>query len=381
MSSSVLMSGVVLVVVGVPMWKFGLHPGRVTHRLYAAQTGERLVAHRELVLLGGWVLVWLLLAVGVTRSLLLLGQLVVHVLRSATDSPGERTNQRVVRMLLIFTVGLVSTTKVVSHSSTVANSERDDTQRSLPSGPPNALPALASAGLAVGLAAHIQRERAMLLRDSPVSARLRRPNSASLSRAVAVFERAQEWGHDAQGRPEPVANLVDQTALLVPIGRTDDQLVHLQILPGDKISVEAPADDALTIFRHVVNTLVLAPWLNSPQLVVCGFETSDVVVAHNVFFAPDPAAAVVQALSLKTGQPADPVIVVSRTDAEEFESLGAARIAVITTCGTASVAATTRVIREQRAWRITPHEQFFLPYGVTAQDTADFRTMVRELTT
>lgn len=381
LSSSVLMSSVVLVVVGAPLWKFGLHPGQVAHRLYEAQTDERLVAHRELVLLGGWVIIWLLLAVGAARTVLLVGQLVALVLRSVTDLPGERTNQRVVRMLLIFTVGLVSTTKVVSHSATVAETASDDAQRSMPSGAPSALPALASAGLAVGLAAHIQRERAMLLRDSPVTARLRRPDSASLSRAVAVFERAQEWGRDAQGRCEPVANLVDQTALLVPIGCTDNQLVHLQILPGDKISVEAPVNDALTVFRHVVNTLILAPWLNSPQLVVCGFETSDVVVAHNVFFAPDPAAAVVQALSLKTGQPAHPVIVVSRTDAEEFESLSAAGIAIITTCGTASVAATTRVIREQRAWRITPHEQFFLPYGVTAQDTADFRTMVRELTT
>jgi hypothetical protein len=371
----------VLLVVATPLWWFGPHPLQIVDELLDVLSGERLIAPRELVVLSGFGGLWLLLIAGLVRTVNLVIVAAVRAVRLSHDTLNERSSHRVIRALLIFSIGLVTTTKAVSHSPTipaVPAAESDDSRRSTPSSAPSTLPALASAGLAAGLAAHVNKTRAVLLSDAPTAAKLRRPAAAALSRGTAVFESAQRWSADAGGRTA-VDQLGDATALLVPLGRSDTNLVHLTIAPGDKVSVEAPLDEVVVVLRHVINTVVLAPWLPTPHLVLCGFSAADVVGGERVVLAHSPSEAVAQALALRHRDPTQSVLVVSRFDDPEFGSLSDVGIAVITGCAMSSMP-TTRVIREQRAWRITPHDDLFLPYGVTAEEAADFRAMIREMT-
>ena len=371
----------VLLVVATPLWWFGPHPLQIVGELLDVLSGERLVAPRELVVLSGFAGLWLLVIAGVIRTVNLVIGVLVHAVRTSHDSFNERSTHRVIRMLLIFAVGLVTTTKAVSHTPSIPSvpaAESDDSRRSTPLSTPVTLPALASAGLAAGLAAHVNKTRAVLLSDAPTAAQLRRPAVAALSRGTAVFESAQRWSADAGGRTT-AAHIVDATALLVPLGRSDTNLVHLTIAPGDKVSVEAPLDEVVVVLRHVINTVMLAPWLPNPQLVLCGFSADDVVGSERVVLTNSSSEAVAEALALRHQSLTQSILVVSRFDDPEFGDLSDAGIAVITGCAMSSMP-TTRVIREQRAWRITPHDDLFLPYGVTAEEAADFLAMIREMT-
>jgi hypothetical protein len=371
----------VLGVVAALLWWFGPHPLQIVDQLLNVLSSERLIAPRELVVLSGFGGLWLLLIAGLVRTMNLVIVVAVRAVRMSHDSLNERSSHRVIRVLLIFVIGLVTTTKAVSHSPTIPEvpaAESDDSRRSTPSSTPVTLPALASAGLAAGLAAYVNKTRAVLLNDAPTAAKLRRPAAAALSRGTAVFESAQRWSADAGGRTA-VDQIGDATALLVPLGRSDTNLVHLTIAPGDKVSVEAPLDEAVVVLRHVINTVVLAPWLPTPHLVLCGFSAADVVGGERVVLAHSSSEAVAEALALRHRGPTQSILVVSRFDDPEFGSLSDAGIAVITGCAMSSMP-TTRVIREQRAWRITPHDDLFLPYGVTAEEAADFRAMIREMT-
>ena len=368
----------VLLVVATPLWWFGPHPLQIVGELLDMLSGERLVAPRELVVLSGFGGLWLLVIAGVVRTVNLVIGVLVHAVRTSHDSFNERTTHRVIRVLLIFAVGLVTTTKAVSHTPSVPAVESDDSRRSIPLSTPVTLPALASAGLAAGLATHVNKTRAVLLSDAPTAAKLRRPAVAALSRGTAVYESAQRWSADAGGRTT-ADHIVDTSALLVPLGRSDTNLVHLTIAPGDKVSVEAPIDEAVVVLRHVINTVMLAPWLPNPHLVLCGFSADDVVGSERVVLTHSSSEAVAEALALRHQSPTQSILVVSRFDAPEFGALSDAGIAVITGCAMSSMP-TTRVIREQRAWRITPHDDLFLPYGVTAEEAADFRAMIREMT-
>ena len=368
----------ILLVVATPLWWFGPHPLQIVGELLDMLSGERLVAPRELVVLSGFAGLWLLVIAGVVRTVNLVIGVLVHAVRTSHDSFNERTTHRVIRVLLIFAVGLVTTTKAVSHTPSVPAVESDDSRRSIPLSTPVILPALASAGLAAGLASHVNKTRAVLLSDAPTVAKLRRPAVAALSRGTAVYESAQRWFADADGRTT-ADHIVDTGALLVPLGRSDTHLVHLTIAPGDKVSVEAPIDEAVVVLRHVINTVMLAPWLPNPHLVLCGFSADDVVGSERVVLTHSSSEAVAEALALRHQSPTQSILVVSRFDAPEFGALSDAGIAVITGCAMSSMP-TTRVIREQRAWRITPHDDLFLPYGVTAEEAADFRAMIREMT-
>ena len=371
----------VLGVVATLLWWFGPHPLQIVDQLLNVLSGERLIAPRELVVLSGFGGLWLLLIAGLVRTMNLVIVVAVRAVRLSHDTLNERSSYRVIRALLIFAIGLVTTTKAVSHTPSVPSvpaAESDDSRRSTPLSTPVALPALASAGLAAGLAAHVNKTRAVLLSDAPTAAKLRRPAAAALSRGTAVFESAQRWSADAGGRTA-VDQLGDATALLVPLGRSDTNLVHLTIAPGDKVSIEAPLDEAVVVLRHVINTVMLAPWLPTPHLVLCGFSAADIVGGERVVLAHSSSEAVAQALALRDRDPTQSILVVSRYDDPEFGSLSDAGIAVITGCAMSSMP-TTRVIREQRAWRITPHDDLFLPYGVTAEEAADFRAMIREMT-
>ena len=368
----------VLLVVATPLWWFGPHPLQIVGELLDVLSGERLVAPRELVVLSGFAGLWLLVIAGVVRTVNLVIGVLVHAVRTSNDSFNERSTHRVIRVLLIFAVGLVTTTKAASHTPSVPAAESNASRRSTPLSTPVTLPALASAGLAAGLAAHVNKTRAVLLSDAPTAAKLRRPTVAALSRGTAVFESAQRWSADAGGRTT-ADHIVDATALLVPLGRSDTNLVHLTIAPGDKVSVEAPIDEAVVVLRHVINTVMLAPWLPNPHLVLCGFSADDVVGSERVVLTHSSSEAVAEAHALRHQSPTQPILVVSRFDAPEFGALSDAGIAVITGCAMSSTP-NTRVIREQRAWRITPHDDLFLPYGVTAEEAADFRAMIREMT-
>ena len=388
-TGSALLSTMFVIFTAVPLWQSGFQPERVSRDLLDAFRGAELKSQREVAVLGALFVVWVLLALIALHAVGLFTRVVVQVGRILARHPEEHGTRRALRAIMIFALGVVSTSQVVDRtqgagSTLLTQHPHDD--RLVPDMHKQILPALASAGLALGLTTHLQRERAVLLRDAPVTARLRRPTVASLARGTAVFERAREWHDSAAPSGGSTAISLNKSntnswadGLLIPLGRGVDCLVQLHVAPGDTIAIAAPANEALTVLRHVVNTLALAPWLDQPLIVICGFSASDVIVSDSVVIAESPQDAVSRAQAQRAGAPTRAVIVITSTPSSMFDRLAVEGITLITAGGDQREA-TTRVIREDHAWRISPQDDLFLPYGVTAQEAADFRHMVHDLT-
>lgn len=389
----------VVVTTAVALFAVGQAPRQVTRAVGVFLAGESLQPSRESLIVSMSAVAWLVVATlavwliyGIATGIASWGRRVVAESRNHSKSSA-------LHVAIAFLLGLVATTKPSGETNIAAAVQELDSseaafrlssvmvsptanpnespvvsQPAAPRGSASPLPALASVGLAVGLGAHVQRERAALLRDAPASARLRRPSAASLARGTALFERARA--------SQATASSSDNSeALIVPLGVADDRLVQLTIRPGDAVSVDAASDEALAVLRHIFNTVLTAPWLAGHRVVLCGFSATDVIVADKVVFAATPGEAVSAAFSIRdepsTGTPA--VIVVADKFAPDFEVLGDAGVAVITT-GIDPNSTATRLVRERHAWRVSTTDDVFRPYGVSASEADDFRTMLREMT-
>ncbi|MEY4401903.1 MAG: hypothetical protein RL072_1768 [Actinomycetota bacterium] len=236
------------------------------------------------------------------------------------------------------------------------------------------LPALASAGLALGITKHIQRERAVLLKDAPSSAQLDRPDSKSLATGIGLFERSAAITPTSGELIPPTPS-----AVVLPIGIADDKLVSLTLRPGDIVRIEAEKVECLTVLRHLLNTAMLAPWLQEPKVVVCGFGYGDFVCEPSVIVTESPSDAMHKALQARRRYPASPVIVVSTTYSSEFDDLPNQGVMVIST-GCAPAHTPTRVIREHDHWRISSTNERFLAYGVSVSEAQTLRHAAASMT-
>ncbi len=361
-------------------------PLQVAQEVGVLIAGESLRPQRESLAVWMSAVAWLVMATIAVRLAWGIAVGIASWVRQVVAESQDRSRSGAFHVAIAFLLGLVATTKSTVETDAAAAVQENDTddnrhvviaagsQPAVPWGSASPLPALASVGLAVGLGAHVQRERATLLRDAPASARLRKPSAASLARGTALFERARAGQAIALSSGET-------EGLIVPLGVADDRLVQLTIRPGDAVSVDAEAGEALAVLRHIFNTVLTAPWLSGRRVVLCGFAATDVIVADKVVFADTPCEAVSTALSIRNNPPTDApaVIVVADVYSPEFAMLGDAGVAVITT-GISPNSTATRLVRERHAWRVSTTDDLFRPYGVSPSEADEFRTMLREMT-
>jgi len=246
-----------------------------------------------------------------------------------------------------------------------ANSVRDS---SLP------LPALASAGLALGLTTHVQRDRAALLRDAPNTARLERPTGAALATGIALFERAKQ-------ADESLLRLAAaQAPVVIPLGVAGERLISLTLHVGECVSIDATADHTGAVLRHVLNTVALAPWLCDPTIIVHGFSASEVIGHERLVIANTVSEACEQAITAKLRSTTATVILVAHSYHDDFDGLAEHGVMVVTS-GVTSSSPVTRIVREANLWRISTTNECFQPYGVTASEAEILRQTVTALTT
>jgi len=373
---------VTLAVVVGGAWSMGMQPAEVVEALSPLLHGGRLVSANEVFSAVLWGVLWMLLA----ATLVALTIRAVRAVSGATARLIARVTQRGVAGRLSAVMALGGSAVVAADAAHEPTTQQvvDDEQaagvRSEHSHAGRPLGALASVGLAAGLVAHVRNERNLLLRDASPHQRLARPPAASLTRGATVFARAAEL-------PQ---SLSSDTALVVPIGMSGDRLVQLQVQRGALVSVEAPAAESQSVLRHLVNTIALAPWLCEPRVVAVGFTRADVVATSNVVFCADVAAAVTETQLLVRESPQCTIVVVlgdKSCDASALEALSTCRATIITTSAAmtlppkgSSSPAQVRIQRESMCWRINTTGEMFRPYGVSAQEANDLRTMVSDLT-
>lgn len=236
------------------------------------------------------------------------------------------------------------------------------------------LPALTSAGLAVGLTSHIQRERATLLKNAPLSATLRRPSARLLSTAVTVFERAR----DAQRTLPQLRHGAHSDCLVLPLGAANNRLVSLAVSPGETVSIESTTAETIDVLRHVINTLALAPWLGRTIVIAHGFGSSDVVVHDCVVYADDAEHAAREAIAAQRQVPKATVVLVTSGYSPSFAELAHYGVMVISSAIPSQ--AIHRVLRRHEYWEISTTGERFAPYGLSTTETETLTEAVLQLT-
>jgi len=244
------------------------------------------------------------------------------------------------------------------------------------------LPALASAGLALGLTTHVQRERAILLRDAPNSARLERPTAAALATGIALFERAKTADESlVVDSPSAVSQpAAPQPPVVIPLGVAGDRLISIALRVGECVSIDAAPDHAAAILRHVLNTVALAPWLHAPTVIMHGFSASDVLGHQRLAIASTALEACQQAMAAKHRTTNATVIVIARSYCSDFDRLAEHGVMVVTS-GVNSASPAIRIVRETHLWRVSTTNECFQPYGVSASEAEVLRQTIAELTT
>ena len=365
------------VIAGLSMVAVGLGPGRIGSDIVGWVMRSEFAGPQEQTTMFLAGVVWIVVFLWALVALRHLVKLSSEILRALVAFSGARGGAGRVRLVLTFLLG-IAFSRLPSVLPAVVVEQADSNQ--LPTRPArktSLLPALASAGLAIGISTKVERERTTMLSDAPLTARIRRPTGASLSRGIATFERAREWG--------TIPTKSD--AMLVPVGVADTQLVYLSLQRGDYVAVEAPVEQSSSVLRHLLNTIALAPWLGDTHVVICGLHSSDVINLANVSVVSDPREAVSLSVRLRATSPHVTLFVIAGAPSNEYESLAQLGITVITGGTSESVvertelrSPTVRISRLDRAWRVEPQDQFFCPYGVTPEEAEDFRTMLRDMT-
>jgi hypothetical protein len=363
----------------------GRTPHQVTRAIAKWRSQPRTATREQLLdalLAGaGWLIV-LMLGVSLTYRVVIS---VFRVSRILARVARDQTPQTFFGMFLTFFVGYQGSSVHELSAEVPADSRLHDSNELRPNGSasviaastqstPYLLPALASAGLALGVTKQIEKDRALLLRDAPSSAQLQRPDSISVSTGIALFERAKTA--ETTVERSVTANL---DAVVLPLGMDAGRLVSLTIRPGEVVSVEAPGDDSEAVLRHVFNTVALAPWLQRQIVVVCGFALDEVVVDSRVAMAGSPSEARQLALSAQNHDGGSLVVVVARSHSPDLDDLPGRGVMVVTT-GWASKPNVTKIIREKSHWRISTTDETFLPYGIYEGDVKSIRSAMKSMT-
>ena len=242
------------------------------------------------------------------------------------------------------------------------------------------MPALASSGLAVGLAGYVRRERETLLASAPNDAKLAVPSPPSLSTGIALFERAKSSDDltAVTGTSTDTQEADRVQRLVIPLGIDCDRLVSVSLRAGEMLSVDADTDEAARVLRHIMNTVVLAPWLDSPLVVVFGFTAAEMIVDSSVRFADTVDDVRTVVLGSMAQRPHGCVVVVASRHDPRLDELAEHGALVITTrAGTHR--SIVRVVREIGGWRIPATGERFRPYGATTTEVGVLKTMTRDM--
>jgi len=357
---------VVVPLAGILLWWSGNTPGAVARTVVDWRSQPAgVVNERWLVVLVVSVAWLIVLAMSGLLGLRLAGT-ILRAGRAAKTSLQEGTPRTFLGVFLTFFVGSVAVTRRDSAKTSPIHAHRQSTQ--------NVLPALASAGLALGVTRHIQRERALLLRDAPNSAQLKRPDATSLAAGISLFERAESARNEIRRQ-----SVESGGSVLLPLGVSHDKLVSLVLEPGEVVSIEAPTDEGLGILRHLINTVALAPWLRTPTVIVVGFNHEELVVDSRVVSADSPSLARLHALHARETDPSSSVIVITKLYSQEFEDLPIHGVMVVS-AGWPTPQNVTRVIRESTHWRISATDEVFLPYGISLSEAESIRAAAAAMT-
>jgi len=374
-----------IVLVGGFLWWSGNTPRETVQAVVGWRTPSFTATTEQwlytLIAAFAWVIILLV-------ALLMMWRLITALLRAVrtlAEGVQERSPQTFLGVFLTFFVGSHGASMQTFTSVAPSNEQLQevepvhDTDSQLAS-PVNTqssyriLPALASAGLALGVTKHIQRERAMLLRDAPSSAQLRRPDTTSLTTGISLFERAESAKVDI-GQHDAACD----SPIVVPLGVAQSHLVSLVVKPGEVVSVDGPTDEGHTVLRHLVNTVALAPWLQRPLVVAVGFSREEFVVDRGVLFAESPLQAKQLALRARDEDRASTVIVVAKTYSDDLDDLPHHGVMVVST-GWTQAQKVTRVIRENAQWRISTTNETFLPYGILETEARSIGAASRAMT-
>lgn len=237
------------------------------------------------------------------------------------------------------------------------------------------LPAVASAGLALGITSHVRRERAALLRDAPSSACVQLPSSASSATAKALFESARSGGETVLGLSENHRSV----PFIIPLGVDGGRLVSLSVEAGETVSIESNDEDVRDVLRHVVNTLALAPWVGGALIIAHALAPSDLIVRHGVTFVDTDERAVRAAIAAQQGHPSRPVVVVTAEYSRMFDELPGYGVTVVSSLPSLS-RVSHRVVRQSELWTIMTTGESFQAYGLSRSETSMLSGTVRELT-
>lgn len=332
---------------------------------------------------------WLVAAVLVVRSVLHVVALLRTTGRRLRTMAAGHGIARWTSPFLMTIAALLSSPKnagepTTPEPSTTGAAEPDERLHSIGSRPrtgrdTSTLPALASSGLAVGLTTHVQRRRAEALASAPSNACLARLSAPSLATGIALFERAKSGELPTPTKTE-FCQAEDPLPMLIPLGVDGDRLVTVALEAGDTLSIDAEEEEALRVLRHLLNTVVLAPWLGHPTVVLLGFPVDQLIVNESVRIARDEEDVVEYVVASRSARPADRVIVITRSYVTSLERLTELGVLVISSRAETS-RPVTRVVRELGGWRISPGGETFRPYGVSMSEVGNLRSAVQEMVT
>jgi hypothetical protein len=374
------------------LWSSGNAPDAVIGAVVRSLHLEEWLTQREILVLITVSAMWLTIFVYAVQ---MVGRLMAKTLNMIDTearklSPADSWRSRPFLFLFIAAAAVLprvslSTSDITDDAHLSNGEEAPDLSAATNSATPisnstGTLPALLSAGLAVGLAARLQHDRMLLLADSPRGARLLRPSGPSLSQGKLLFR---------QARTDEASTLIDRAksqrgfaqpsdTIEIPIGRANERSVFLTVGRGETVSIEAPPDEAISMSRYLVNTMSLATWLPHRVIVTHGFSEEDLIMAGNVIVANTSGEALTVAQRARQQFPQSAVVLLSAECPESIEDISAAGIAVIY-IGSSSQQTTTQIIRRHHEWMCSHPETMFRPFGMTSEDVRQLRRSIRDM--
>lgn len=392
-----LISMIISIAVGVgamvAMMSNGLTLRNLVQRARSLLGREELAASREQMFIILALLVWVIITglfVQAVHGLLVLLRHMNHQLMKLSRVVQRRTGGSAVVFFILGLLSVLKTTgdrpntigSATEHSLNDGSLDRLTASRPATSRSSRLLPALSSAGLAVGLTSHVRRQRATVLASAPDHAELGRLSAPSLTSGVALFERAAAadelapiTSHEGDAADENAL-----TPMVIPLGVDNERLVTLTLRPGELLSVDANSSEALSILRHLLNTVVLAPWLDRPTVVLHGFPIDDMIIDGTIRVAHSSQDVFRHVEESRRIAPDKCVVVVARTYVPEFDQLSD-RGALVVSIGVETNRPMTRVVRESGGWRVSTTGETFRPYGMTTNELSTLRTMTNEMLT
>jgi len=381
-----VVSAVVLIQSGHgPLWLANSFEHYVRH--------DSLLSSRDTLVLAAVAVLWTTLTLVTLKNLATMVAMLVRRAGVLTRRMSRSTSAPVRQFALLVLAAVASLSRMASSAGDMpranpASGEESGASAATPTsrlpnttGGSATLPALLSAGLAVGLTTRLQQDRALLLGNAPSGTTLRRPSGSALSRGTLLFQQARtEEGKRLAvpqggilGRARPIETME------IPLGRADDHSVQLTIVPGAAVCIEAPSEEARAVIRYLVNTISLATWLQDRVVVTLGITQDDIVMMKNVIVTNSIDEAVAATRHARTEMPWSATILFATQHSCEFDDLLRSGAALVV-AGKCPIPNSIRIVRREEAWMLSCPETTFTPFGMSGEDARDLRRSVLEMT-